>query len=571
MPIQVLRPDGTVSAGNWTIIGPAGTTVHGALSDNSDVTMLRSTQISTLANQVATMTVQDVSLPAGSKIFGVRVRVRQAVIQGPPGGPNPPPPRPHCGWIISLIIDILTMNITKFFRDLFDWRPPTKPPPKPADPAPPTTWETVELSYATQDPAGNEWSQESFNDFKVFLGRYDTNTTQLNISEVYIDLDYNQKPVCTATGPTGSITDKTRALVTWTYADPESDKQQGYWIRLFTSDIYSDPGFNPSKSTPFDESVAVGSDLDGGKGGAGSSAGGASPQIVKPGGTDPWVLGEDTTWISSRDLPNGTYRAYVKVQQVWNGFGTHESDWSFIQWTQAVPGPVNPTLLATYDPDLNRVKVDASVTSVTPATATYNLEFSDNAGVTYQLLRDGEQIPVTPVTLGATLYDYEAPLNQLRKYRAQGFRILNSIKVSSGFSVAVDATPQTVDFWLKDPLAPGLNTILPVMADKPKRPRLQGIFAPLTDDGAGQQFKVAITGPRYGVEGQLTLAFKGNDGGWNAFNNILDSGRTLLMQSPDGQNHYVAMAGDLEWDWGLRRTEAQYRIATISYTEVRKP
>lgn len=562
MPVQVLRPDGTVSLGNWAIVGPTGSTLHGVLSDNNDATYIKVSTLSQLAAQVATMTVQDVSLPAFSKIFAVRVRIRQAKIQGGPGQPPPPQPRPHCGFLMRLLIDILTMNIQKLFRDLFDWRCPTKPSPKPTDPVPPKEWATVELSYSLQDPAGNEWTQASFNDFNVFLGRFDTNTTELDIGEVYIDLDYNVPPTCVATGPTASVTDFTKATVTWTYSDPEGDKQDGYWVRIFTPDIYNASGFDPEKSLAFDETISVSDD-----------GGGVRPLSLRPGGSTPWLPGEDVTWTSNRDLPNGVYRAYVKVKQAWSGFGTSESQWSYIQWTQAVPGPVNPTLAATYDIVNHRTRIDLSVSSITPATATYNIEYSDDAGANYKLLRDGEQVPVTPVTLGCTIYDNQAPSNRLRRYRAQGFRILNTIKVSSGFSNTVDILPRTYDIWLKDPLSPGLNMIVPMHSVKVKQPGIQGIFSPLTADNSNQQYKIVTTGPRYGVEGVWEFAFVGgeSESGWEQFDALCAPGRTLFIQYPTGKQHFIAMGRDLEWEFDIRRDENIYNIATISYTEVREP
>ena len=133
----------------------------------------------------------------------------------------------------------------------------------------------MDLAYYTDAPAGGEWTQASFNAFEVHLGRTDTGTNA-KISEVYADVDYNGRPVGTATAPTGTVTDTTRPLVTWTYADPDGDRQQAFQVRVFTDGQYLATGFDPLTSTATTESG--------------------------------WQPGEDLQWTVGRDLVNDTYR-----------------------------------------------------------------------------------------------------------------------------------------------------------------------------------------------------------------------------------------------------------------------
>lgn len=570
MPTTTTRPNADVQHGTWTLTG--GTNLATILSDNLDTTYIQqANRRCRLKNEVAIVGLGDVSLPAGAKIFSVGIRVRYGRVK--PTGSGGHDLDDLVRFIVELIEEVFEdvfygarYNIWNLLFGFFCSK----------DPSVTTVWETKQLAYYTEAPSGGEWTQDTFNNFTVRLGREDVSTKAGKLGELYADVTYNEKPVATATGPTGSIVDTTRPTITWTYSDPESDPQQAFRVRVFTAAQYGAAGFDPGVSTAFNETdSAVGS-------------GGIVPLAPTSGVVTPWVAGQDLRWAPTRDLPNGTYRAYVKVQQAWNGLGTHESDWSYIQWTQAVPGPPAPVLTATVDNTLNRVRIDMVPASPqTPVTLTYNLEYSDDAGLNWALVRGGLQASADATTQARTIYDYEAPLNHARWYRAQGYRQLSTIKVASDYSNIATATPMSLRYWLKDPLNPSLNTQVVLAAnaqgggsgsstqvdgssgDQPNRPRSQGIFAPLVASGYST-FKVAVTGPQYGLEGSFNLLFR-DEASWTAFVSIMDSGRTTLFQTPAGENRYVALGGDLSWGYVPQDTYVRVRLASISYTQVATP
>lgn len=528
MPVLTLRPNGTVQLGSWTLAGAA--TGHAALSDGSDTTYIQNSNRCELDSQVAIFAIEDIDIPDGAKIFSVRSRARVEKVNPGFGVPSP--------LLIIIFVQVvvkaaITVNISLLFRILIGFICPR--------PAPSVVWETQELAYHTEQPAGGEWTEQSFNDFTVRLGRRNAGANA-KVSAIYVDVDYNTRPVAGASGPTGTIADTTRPLVTWTYSDSEGDPQQAYRVRIFNDAQYLAGGFDAETSPAYTDSG--------------------------------WTAGQDLSWTVDKDLVNDTYRAYVMVEQVWPGIGQHRSAWSFVGWTQNVPGPPAPTVNATYEGALNRVRLDISRGGTTPPTETYNLERSLNLGVTWEFVRGGVQI-VPDGAGAAAVYDHEAPLKIVAQYRVFAYRTLGSVKVGSDPSLVASVTPRSLDWWLKDPLAPVLDTVLPVADDKPNRPRAQGEYAPLVAAGLTAR-KIVVNGPPYGVEGELELIFVGDEAAdtgslWAAFNALRDTGRTLLLQYPSGEQHYIQLGDNLSWGWGLRDDEVRYRRATISYVEVTPP
>lgn len=534
MPILTKRPSTTISNGNWAKT-PSGGTIAGILSDGSDTTFVSTASRSQLPSQAAVFDIDDISLPTGAKIFSVRVNVR--VLQSTPvtGGSFIYDIIQFAGAFIETVVeDAITGSIDRLFATLFGFNCPTQPPGG-GSPA----WQTVSLAYNLEKPSGGEWTQDIFNALTWNLKRTDNNGELAKVSEWSVDIDYNEIPVVNVVGPTSPVTGTTRPLVSWTYTDPEGDLQSEYQVKVFNAAQVADPSFNADTSVPF------------------SSSG--------------WLAGQDGQWLVADNLTNDDYTAYVQVKQVWKGIGDHVSAWDSYTWTQAVPGPPQPLITAVPNNSQNWVQINLQPSSGSPATETYNVYYSDNAGVTYQLLRGGFQI-LADVNGLATVTDYEAPLNVARWYRALGFRTITTIKVASIYSDVAAVTPGTSKFWLKDPLAPSLNMAITVYDDKPRQDRNQGVFTPLSADGYNT-FKIIVSGPLYGIEGDITFVFVGPDdtSGYSDFLNIIDSGRTLLLQYPTGEEHYIRFGPEMSQEWMPDRTRVLYRKVKHTYFEVAKP
>lgn len=535
------RPDGTVSLGSWTVSGAA--TAHAALSaPDSDTSFVQNANRCMTVSQKLRLTIADWTtsdIPVGAKIKAIRATARCGTISGITKQPN-------CRlWFACAVIDLIDdfFPIVRIVLILFPWLCP-----RPPSSSPGTAWVLKELEYAPRDSQNQEWTLDAANGFEVHLGRDDAGTN-LKISEVYVDAIFNEQPVGTATGPTGTTTDTTRPTITWTYSDPESDPQAASRVLIFNDAQYGAGGFDPLVTKPYTESG--------------------------------WTVGQDLSWVVNRDLVNDVYRAYVIVRQVWDGIGNHDSVPTFIGWTQNVPGPPKPLLTATAEDDLNRIRLDAVKGGSSPATETLTFEYSDNAGIDWATVRNGNQVVVDGAG-AATIWDYEAPLNRARWYRVTAYRTLGAIKVGSDISDTAMATPRTKSFWLKDPQVPALNMEFPVgyKGDIPLQTRASTFVKPLTQIDGRPARSIYIGGPLYGREGRLTMVFAEDDqSNWAAFNNLFAGGRELLYQLPIGENYYIALGDRIEvgdWDIDFGATddivpEVMYRVASVAYEEVNAP
>lgn len=246
------------------------------------------------------------------------------------------------------------------------------------------------LPYATSAD-GLPWDAQFVNAIEL---SYERKSGTIRVYEAYIDVLYNEEPVATVTAPTegSSVTDTTRPTITWTYADPEADAQERYIVKIFSAAQYGDPGFNPSTSTPT------------------------------------WTSGEVLSTATSKvvpiDLVNGTtYRAYVRVADA--GSNGRYSLWDNNTFTINVTPPPAPALVLTpqvANADGPRTKLDITRTSDVTPTTYMVIEYSDDAGAIWKILRGASKIVNSPDGTTFTFYDYEAIPGVARSYRAKAVR-----------------------------------------------------------------------------------------------------------------------------------------------------
>jgi hypothetical protein len=474
------------------------------------------------------------SIPSGAQIYSVGVRRRIQAVVGYR--------IQCCHWFrcqgpLAAITAIIYALVRFFFGS---WCPVQ----------PVVAWVEEDLPATTSDPNGNPWSLTSFATLAYEFGKIDSLGIPLRVSEVYLDIVYEQQSTVTVTAPTGTITNTCRPTVTWTYASLDSNPQAAYQVAVYTSAQVAASGFQPFVSTPQ------------------QSSGG-------------WILGEDQQWTLASDIVNGTWYAYVQVMQAWGGAGNFPSGIASGSWTQSIAGaPVATLLDAIYDPVNHWVKLDFQPGGSTPTTYAYAVQCSRDSGQTWGPVRGGLLLTATGGV--QTVYDLEAPIGVTSQYRVLAYGQTGSLLFpASGYSTVLSATPlSTGDFILLDPLNPLLTTVFPItyQGDAVTRRRVQGTFEPISGDTFVQ--KIVVNGPQYGLEGTFTVIFHRQQPAdyYAAFLALDGSGHTLLLKYPTGEYHYLlfgpgAVGSDESYTWeqDFNGTAVKYRKMTISYTEVAAP
>jgi hypothetical protein len=189
-----LRPDGTVTAGSWTIVGGAPS-LHAALDDGSDATGALSS-----SGAAAVLSLSGPSLPAGSTIQAVCAVVRlQRFVTG------------------SRSVTVTVATEVGGSTRRTSW----------TIPAPNSVTEVV--TVWTTSLAGSSWTEERLQAARLELS---ASSGDVEVYEARLDAMYNQPPtvVLDSLDP---VTDTTTPELTWDYSDPEGDPQQAFRVLLF--------------------------------------------------------------------------------------------------------------------------------------------------------------------------------------------------------------------------------------------------------------------------------------------------------------------------------------------------
>lgn len=549
LTVQTLRPNSTAQLGSWTVTGGGGV-AHTALSDNSDASYVQLIPRSRLDNSVLRIGFATPTIPAGARVYSVGLRRRiQTVVAG-----NPQPVCHHWFRSSTGFISVAGM-LPDIQKNFFNSNCPTSPVV--------SAFVEENLGTFTTGPGGAPWDPATnLTGFAYDLGRGDDLGTTLRVSEVYLDISYQQLSTVTVTAPTGTIT-STRPTVTWTYASPDSQPQQAFQVAIYTAAQVAAGGFSPFVSTPLQSSG--------------------------------WLLGEDLLWVLPADIADGSYSAYVQVKSKWDGAGsdftTTTASTTFTR-SVGVVGPPPPTATlssATFDTVNNRVVLTMVPSSSSPVTAAFTVQASRDGGVTWTPIPSLTLIAATGMT-PLVAYDNTAPINVGSQYRVLAYSQPSGVYVAAiSYSSVLSVTTSGSDWWLKDPANPVLNTILPV-ADMSKggssaglkttRRRIQGTFEPLSGIGT-TVMPIVVSGPTYADQGELELLFLHNapTDYFPAWDQLDRSGHVLLLQKPNGDQAFVVLgpgstSQDTETHYDAQPgvpSRIQWRRVKTGFTQVATP
>lgn len=402
-----------------------------------------------------------------------------------------------------------------------------------------TTIATYSGAARATRPAGGAWTQADIDALSLSM----TTSSGLNwintaVVELYVDVTYNEAPVAAITNPTGTVTTTSAPPVTWTYTDPDGDAQERYQVKIFTAAQYGIGGFNPDTS-PYT-----------------------------------WSSGEvfsNAVTATPTPMANGTYRAYVKVADV--GSSGRYGNWVFSGFVVNVTPPPTPTIVATADTALSRVKLDTTVGTYAGGTQLVTVQRSVDGGVTWAAVRGATAVPTA--NLGTfTVWDYEMPRGVVVSYRAQVVSIPAGFPIASGYSTTATATLTVSGWWLKDPQFPALNMLIRV---GPTSFVLRRRIPQKTYEGLGAATATVVTDGAKGDEGTIDV-WSMTAERWAKLDALLSSGRALLLEDALGRAWYIQVGDNSESTLiqskptGSETTSTRhFHTVTLPWTETSAP
>lgn len=313
MTVQVLRPDGTVSNGwgsNW--IG--GSTHHGVQSDNSPASTGGAAATGTYSIGVVgsglVLSVGGYTLAGNQKVERARARAWYTTFSSGNAAI----------WDLQLLDPavvggsgavIATVSTNNSLNTITEQSTP---------------WTTSAYN-------GAEITQSVINSLNINLFSTGGSPTAPDIYESFVDIDVRTQPTVVITSVTPS---SHKPQVLWTYTDPDGlSGQSAFQAKIFTIAVANGGGFNADTSTAYDSSGEVTNASQG--------------------------------WQGTRLLPNGTYRAYVKVAKLFRGSIHWYSAWT--SWTFTIndvppaPTAVGPTGSEVVNTDIPTLRATVAANS----------------------------------------------------------------------------------------------------------------------------------------------------------------------------------------------------------------
>jgi hypothetical protein len=503
MAITTVRPNATASGASSFTISGGSATLHAATNDDSDSTFFaKSTSI--VGQASALLDFGTTTITSSQRVKRCRIRARALT--------------PTADGRINVYLGTRADN-QNYFHSALAIRGEN-------------AITTFVGPFQTAAPNGEDWSQTTINGLRAKVTEYNDTGVLGNIYELFIDVDVSTQPTVTVSAPTGTITTTTAPDVTWAYADTDNETQAFYELKIFSAAQYGAGGFSALTSTATYESGEIAS--------------------------------SDNTAVVGDLLLSGTYRAYVRVAKAVNGSPFY-SNFAFSQFTVTVTPPSVPTLSAAWNSSLGRATLTVTGTSPSGYVSQYfEVERSDDDGVTYQAVRYGENIIPNASHIGVAV-DYEAPRGIVAYYRARAVGVDSS---SNEFPSAFSTIQQVLitndqTWWFKVIDDPALNIgdvrVLAQLDTNIEEPNT--VFRPL-----GSTRPIVVAGPLQGEDGIYSIKTL-TEVEYDAFYPVMTHQGTILVQDPAGNQKYVRITSRT-FAAESKQGGVIYRDIDLAYVEV---
>ncbi len=476
---------------------------HAALNDNSD-----SSYVVLDPGEIVTCDTDDLTLPAGAVVKNVQLRGRLAYATA------------LC--IVEGRVDVTTLS------GQYHWESQVVTP----SPPPGTYSFTASSGYA-----GNFTEAEIDSALVTFYslsGGMFPDTA--HVYEAYLNVRYVTKPSTFVAYPTGTITDTNTPDVIWSEAgDADGGSITRWEMKVFSAAQYGAGGFDPDTSTA-------------------TYASGDLPPIAD---------GDPNTGF----LPDGTYRAYVRVAQTVNG-AYHWGDWDFEAFTILVELPAIPTIALTAQDENACIRIELTGNAGDATTTGFELEASVNAGTTWLPVRNTLGLGERLVGDDVVVLDYEAPNGRITNYRARAVHDYGDGLFGVSDWEIDDAMWSSSHWWLKHPNLPPLNLPVTVRSYRSvQRTARQGVITAL-----GAVLPLVVSEVRSGARGVVVLHTLDLEG-LQTLERLLDENATFLLHGPyaEGEPDRYVRFGDEDASRLVDNGAFHRRDVTLPWIEVVVP
>lgn len=365
-------------------------------------------------------------------------------------------------------------------------------------------WDNIFLDGSVNTRASDPLSPSQVAQIRVTL---DPVVNAAQIMDVWAEGFYASPPTVSVSAPTGTITSTSKPPATWAHtAGADGDVQARAELKLFSQAQYSAGGFDPAVTTPMYSYTTVG---------AGSSH------------------------TPTAELPNGTYRAYVRTAQSIAGV-LQWSTWSYSTYTLNVAGPTVQSVTAAVVTGGLQVSVTRNTGGVAWDAGVFVERQQPDGSWTFvrgaaPIVNGGANGSVV-ATNSAVIVDYEAPAGVAVVYRARGSRLVAGLPLAGAWVSSTGVAWQLTDRrgWLKDPYHSTANGHFRSRRQATRqRRRDRGVHYPV-----GARYPIVRSDARRARSGQM-LIWTDNAAEYAALEALLEAD-VLLWQSPP-----ETMLGDL--------------------------